>query len=168
MLVTQMVFNQKTYDHIVTLPHPRILCYAVNAWQLETLQLSTCKCRLQKIKFYNLSPWTVTWHWWRRKKYGAKSVCQLAILSICHFVNMPFCQHAILSTCHFVSMPFCQHAISSTCHFVNMPFCQHAILSRCHFVNIPFGQDAILSTCHLDKWKGPEYIRWYLRSLNIT
>jgi hypothetical protein len=63
---------------------------------------------------------------------------KFAILSSCHFVNLPFCQLAILSSCHFVNLPICQHAILSTCHsvrghFVNLPFCQLTTMS-----NLPF------------------------------
>jgi hypothetical protein len=74
------------------------------------------------------------------------------ILSICHFVKLPFCQLAILPACHFASLPFCQYVILSTCHFVNMPFCQLSILSiycswTCHFCQL-----VILSTCHLSTY----------------
>ncbi len=78
-------------------------------------------------------------------------ILPLATLSICHFVNLPFCQCAFLSICHFVNLPFCQFAILSIYHFVNLPFCQFAILSICHFVNLPFCQFAILSICQFVK-----------------
>ncbi len=90
---------------------------------------------------------------------GVASFHQLAILSTCQFVNLPFCQLAILTTCRFINFPFHQFAISSTYyfvnlpfgfwttyHFVNLPFCQLDILSTCHFINLTFHQLAILST----------------------
>jgi hypothetical protein len=61
--------------------------------------------------------------------------CQLAILSTCHFINLPFCHLAILSTCHFVNLPFFEFAIFPTCYFSNLLFCQLAI-----FMNLLFFQ----------------------------
>ncbi len=37
-------------------------------------------------------------------KSGAWLFYRIAILSNCHFVNLPFCQLAILSTCHIFNL----------------------------------------------------------------
>ncbi len=89
---------------------------------------------------------------------------QLAILSTCHFINLPFYQLAILSTCHFINLPFYQLAIISTCHFthssfnqltisiiqcfINLQFDHTAICLTYHFVSLQFRQLTILPTCH--------------------
>jgi hypothetical protein len=74
--------------------------------------------------------------------------CQLAFMSIFHFINLPYHQLSISSTCHFINLPFHELAMSSACHFINLPFHQLAISSTCNFINLPFHQLAISSTCH--------------------
>jgi hypothetical protein len=72
--------------------------------------------------------------------------CQLVITSTCYFI--PFLKShllsiAILTTCHFINLPLCQLAIlqlaiSTNCHYVNLPLCQLAISTTCHFINLTF------------------------------
>ncbi len=77
--------------------------------------------------------------------FGARAFDLLAILSTCHFVNLPFCQLAILSTCYFFNLPFFQLAISSiicflACHFINLLICHIVMWSTGCSTNLPLNQ----------------------------
>ncbi len=83
--------------------------------------------------------------------FGAKFLCQLAILPTCHFVKLPLHEIAIEFNCKFINLP----ANKITCHFINLPVHQlttlttrhfiNCYLTNLHFINQPFHQHVIMS-----------------------
>jgi hypothetical protein len=147
LLLIQLVFQQLSAlppCTFISLPFGQLAL--LSTWHLFNLSFGLHTDRQDNLLFYKLA-----FH----------QFCQLAPLSTCHLVKLPFvklqlAQLAALSSWHIFYLSFGWHTgrqlvvfptcISTTLRVASLHFCRLAIWSTCCFVNLTFVQFVIWFT----------------------